>query len=430
MPASLSPVAPAEQESDRAAARNAGQGDALRNLFDRVDDIAREIAPKLIETRKRLHMRPELSWEERETSAAIQRRLTELGIPFRAGLAVGPNGGPGTGVIAEIKGARPGRTIAYRADIDALPMGDDKSAPYKSQCPGVMHACGHDAHVSIGLGLAETLFRVRDQIQGSVRILFQPAEESPPSGAPRMIADGAIDGVDAIWCVHVEPNLKAGVFGLKRGVLTAAVDMYRLKVTGRSAHSARPHLGVDAILAASRVITAIYQTIQSSIDPYTTGVLNVGMVHGGEAPNILAGSCELSGTIRSYEPELREFIPKQVDKQARAICESMGATAEFEIVDGSPAVINDLDMIDFAEKATLDAFGSSGAHHLTRPSTGGDDFSYYGERIPMCMVRAGARMGDGHGLHTTLFDVADETMPGTTRVMARAMLLHLKKLAG
>lgn len=391
----------------------------LEALFVRVDEIVAEISRHLIETRHMLHMYPEVAWTEKETSAEIRRFLAEMGASYVA------EKGRGFGTIVEIAGASGGPVVAYRADIDALPIHDLKPVPYRSRRDGIMHACGHDAHATVALGLAEVFQRLRADLPGSVRIVFQPAEEVADGGARVMLHDGAVEGAAGMWAIHVDPTLEPRTFGLKEGTLTAAVDGYLVRIRGLSSHSARPHLGVDAIMLAARCITAIYQTVQTTIDPYKTGVLNVGRLKGGEASNVIADFVEFEGTIRSFEPEVRATLRETVEKVVRGTCEPFGARVEFEFSEGPPSVKNDAPMVALAEGAVMDAIGPAGVVRLTRPSTGGDDFSMYSHRVPICMLRAGARVGEGHGLHTPMFDVADETIPAAVRVMARCMLMDL-----
>lgn len=420
IPAS-SAVVPAAHAAAPAVAASVLQPEApaLEALYVRVDEIVDEITRHLVETRHMFHMYPEVAWGEKETTAEIRRFLAELGLPYDA------SKGRDTGTIVDIVGAPGGPVVGYRADIDALPIHDLKAVPYRSRRDGVMHACGHDAHAAVALGLAEVLHRLGADLPGTARIVFQPAEEVADGGARVMVGDGAAEGLAGMWAIHVDPTLEPRTFGLREGTLTAAVDGYVVRIHGVSSHSARPHLGVDAIMLAARCITAIYQTVQTTVDPYKTGVLNVGRLRGGEASNIIADCVEFEGTIRSFEPEVRVTLRDTVEKVVRGSCEPFGARVEFAFTEGPPSVRNDPTMIALADAAILNAIGPAGAVRLTRPSTGGDDFSMYGSRVPTCMLRAGARVGEGHGLHTPLFDVADETIPSAVRVMARCIIADL-----
>jgi len=391
----------------------------LASSFQRIDELVAKAAPRLQDTRKHFHKYPELSWQERETSTEIRRQLARMGMSFREGLA------RGYGVTVDIQGSKPGPVIAYRADIDALPIQEQNIVPYRSMKAGVMHACGHDAHITVGLGLVEVLKELKDHFAGTIRVMFQPAEEENPSGAPAMIQDGVLENVDAAWAIHVDPTLEPETFGVKAGVLTAAVDSFHVRIKGKACHSARPHLGIDPIPLMARIIQGIHEIKSTSVDPWLPGIINIGMAKAGEASNIIASVAELRGTMRTFDNVVRETLKNKLMKLVPGICEGADAQGDVKIDTGAPSVVNHTSMVDVMRTAVTDAYGTKGLKMLERPSTGGDDFAWYGQTIPMFMARVGTKVGEGHGLHTPLLEIADPTVPAAVRVMARAMIAHL-----
>jgi len=276
-------------------------------LAERITTESERLAPKLIECRRTFHRHPELSNREHQTAAEIARRLRELGLEPRTGIA-------GTGVVVLVEGARPGPVVAWRSDIDALPVEEAVDVPWRSEAPGVMHACGHDVHLTIGLGTAELLAGMRDRFSGSVMFLFQPAEEGPPpgeeGGAKLMLAEGVFDGERprAVFGLHVMPTLEVGTIGWREGGIMAAADRFSITVTGRATHGSKPQDGVDAVWVASQLVGALQGIVAREVDALRPAVVSVGTLNAGNRFNIIAGEAELTGTVRTVDPGTQDQV--------------------------------------------------------------------------------------------------------------------------
>ena len=287
-----------------------------------IDQEVERLTPQLIEDRRYFHQHPELAFQEENTARVVAQRLRELGLEVRTGVGR-------TGVVGVLRGGRPGRTVLLRADMDALPIEEENDVPYRSQNPGVMHACGHDAHTAILLGVATILAGMREEIAGNVTFAFQPAEEIV-SGAKEMIEAGAMADppVDACFGLHVWQNLPVGVIGVRSGPLMAAGDAFRAVIRGRSAHAAEPHRGIDATLIASQTVVALQSLVSREVSPLESAVVTVGQLHAGTASNIIASHAELAGTVRTFDKEVRRHLSERVPALIRSIAEAMGAEAE------------------------------------------------------------------------------------------------------
>lgn len=403
---------------------NAHANDAL-DL--RLQERAGELAPALTELRRDLHRHPELAFEEVETSARIARELSALDIEMRTGVAK-------TGIVARIRGrgTNGGRrkTIALRADMDALPTPDRKTnVPYRSEVEGACHACGHDGHVAMALGAARLLAERRDDLPGDVVLLFQPAEEGI-GGAEPMIAEGALDGVDFILGQHMLPGLPAGEVGVSHGPALAAVDEFLLTIHGRGGHGAYPHLTVDAIVVAAQVITALQTVVARTVDPLDAAVLSIGMVKGGYNFNIIADKVELRGTVRTLNRKLRPEMPKRIAAIVRGITEGFGARFDLDYVHRYPATINHESGVDLFLDVAQQALGNDKVS-ITPPSMGAEDFSYYLEKIPGAFWWVGCHKEDaedpGYGLHHPTFDLDERCLPVGAHLLAQGALTYLAR---
>ncbi len=373
------------------------------------DDLlaaASRILPWMVGIRRDLHRHPEVGYEERRTSAQVQARLDELGIEHRDGLAE-------TGVLGVVRGG-PGKVVALRADLDALPLEDEKTVPYRSQTPGRMHACGHDAHTAILLGAARLLAERASGLAGSVKLIFQPAEETA-GGAQRMIAAGVLGDppVDAIFGLHVDPGLETGKVGLRYGQRNASADALRIVVHGRSAHGAFPGGGVDAIVAAAQVVTALQAVVSRNLDARDSAVVTIGVIQGGTQRNILASRVELQGTVRCLAPEVRELVLRRVRETAEGVASALGARAEVAIEATNEPLVNDGAMIEVVRRNAAGLLGEDRVVTLARASMGAEDFGDYLARAPGAFYSLGVRneaTGVVHPLHSERFDVDESAL--------------------
>jgi len=377
------------------------------------------LLPDMTAWRRHLHMHPELSFQEKRTSAWIAERLREIGCDeVREGVG-------GTGVVAVIRGARPGPVVALRADIDALPIQDEKDVPYRSTVPGVMHACGHDAHTAALLGVAAHYAGAREGMAGERRLLFQPAEEVTPGGAIGMIEDGALDGVSAIYGVHVWTPLPFGTIASAPGPVMAAADDFHLEIKGKGGHGGMPQETIDAIAAGAAFVQAVQTIVSRSVDPLEPAVVTIGSFQAGSAPNIVAEVCRLSGTVRTFDPKVRALAQERLRGIADAVCRQFGASYEIDWLDGYPPVVNDGREAERFFTVARRLFGD-GAVERMRPLMVCEDFAYYLERVPGCFMFVGAgnaACGAVHPHHHPRFDIDERAMLSTARLLV-AMADH------
>ncbi|THF84624.1 M20 metallopeptidase family protein [Cohnella fermenti] len=352
----------------------------LDTLFGELEKAEGE----LINVRRYLHQHPELSFEEEQTAAFVADRLRAL-----EGIEVRTNVG-GRGVLGVLKGGRPGPTLAFRADFDALPIQDEKETPYKSTVPGVMHACGHDGHTSTLLGVAGVLSRYRHELKGSIVFIFQHAEEKPPGGAKFMIEDGALDGVDEVYGVHVSSDIPYGRAGLKEGHAMAAVDAFTITIRGKGGHGARPHDAVDSVVIGSQVVGALQQIVSRRVNPLQPVVISVGVFQAGTAFNVIAGTAKLEGTVRTFDKQVRSQVEEEIRRVVRGICESAHATADIEYLNGYPSLVNPKAGFERARDTVKRVLGEDSFIELPAVM-GAEDFAYYLEHRPGAFIHVGAR---------------------------------------
>ena len=329
-----------------------------------------------------LHMHPELSYEEYETTERIKRELAAAGIEI---LQIPLK----TGVTAIVRGAKPGKTYGLRCDIDALPIAEETDLPYKSKTPGKMHACGHDFHTAAVFGAALLLQERKEELQGTVKILFQPAEESS-HGAETVLETGVFSDVTAIFGLHTAAYLPVGTLGIRAGRVMAAVDRFELNITGTGCHGGHPDEGVDTILVAASVIQAFQSIVGRNLNPFHTGVVSVTRINGGNTWNVIPDKVELEGTVRSMEKDDRIFIERRMREIAEHTAAAYGANAELLWYPGPPATVNEKAWSAFAQKVAEE----SGFEVVPqRNSTGGEDFAFYLEKIPGCFINVGTGVG-------------------------------------
>ncbi len=399
-----------------------------------IDAAVERFAADTIEIRHQIHQNPELGNREFKTSALVVEHLQELGFDeIRTGVAH-------TGVVAVLRGGRPGPTIAVRADMDALPVTEDTPFPFKStvrteylgQEVGVSHACGHDIHTSVQLGVASVLASLRDELPGTVLFLFQPAEEGPPpgeeGGADLMLKEGAFDDPrpEAIFGLHAFADMEVGKVGYTVGPALAAVDHFKIDIHGQQTHGAYPHLGIDPVVMAAQVVTAL-QTIRSrNLDPLQPSVVSVGIVRGGTRFNIIPDTVHLEGTVRTYDAGVRDQVEQRMGEILTGITTAGGGSFELEYQRGSPATINNPELSLKMAPTLVKVLGEENVLEI-EPTMGGEDFAYYALEVPgffyrLGMVKPGTTSG-GH--HTPTFLADDSSVPVGMRVMSNLLWNYL-----
>lgn len=347
-------------------------------IFEKIKVLSRDLHKKVIEHRRYFHSHPELSMEEFETSKTIASILEDLGYE---NVRIGTAGKP-TGVVADLNSDKPGKCIALRADMDALPIQEETGLPYASENDGVMHACGHDSHIAILLGVAELIMKTKDIFPWKVRLIFQPSEESGTTpGARAMVADGVLDGVDAITGLHVWMNVPSGKIGYRKGPLMASADKWEVRLQGKGGHGAVPQMAVDPTLAAGHLITMLQSIVSRETDPLESIVVSVGKMEAGNAFNIIPDSAYLLGTTRTFNPELRNELPDRMKRIAEHVAEATRCRADFNYHNNLPPTVNDAEFTEKGASAAIRIFGEEKVVEIP-PTMGAEDFSFYLEKIP------------------------------------------------
>lgn len=367
----------------------------------------RSLQSHLVVWRRHIHQRPELGFRERLTAEFIAEKLEEWGIPHETGIAK-------TGIVATIEGNRPGKVLAIRADMDALPIQEENEVPYKSQHDGVMHACGHDGHVTIALGTAYYLSQHRD-FAGTVKFIFQPAEEGP-GGAKPMIEAGVLNhpNVDAIIGLHLWNQLPLGTVGVRTGALMAAVETFDVTIQGKGGHGAIPQQTIDSIVVASQVVTAMQTIVARNVDPIESAVVTVGEFHAGTACNVIADSAKLSGTVRYFNPNYAGYFQQRIEQVIAGICQSHGATYDLDYQSLYPPVINDGAIADLVRSVAETVVESPIGVVPNCQTMGGEDMSFFLQTVPGCYFFLGSANSEkklDYPHHHPRFDF-DETVLG------------------
>ncbi|HUV30670.1 MAG TPA: amidohydrolase [Acidobacteriota bacterium] len=392
---------------------------------DHINEVraaARRLHRKQVTWRRHLHMHPELSFEEFETTKFLKREIRKIGLrvlPLKMK----------TGVLAELSGRGSGPTVAIRADIDALPVHEQTGLSFRSRVRDRMHACGHDVHTATALGAAALLSQMRDRLNGNVRFIFQPAEEQPPGGALAMIENGALKGVSTILGAHVDPDLPTGKISLRDGVCMGAVYDFDLIIHGRGGHAARPHTAVDALVAAAEVVGSLQTVVSRKIDPIAPAVITFGQVEGGRARNTIPDRVRLVGTARTLSEELYRKVPSLIKRTASGICRAHGATCELKPVADYPVLRNDPGTNRLYERNYRALFGD-GKIVQTDLVLGGEDFARYLQKVPGAMFRLGIRnrkIGADKPWHSPEFMADEDALVYGTSLFAAFVLDLLGK---
>ncbi|RJO97434.1 amidohydrolase [Exiguobacterium sp. RIT452] len=382
-----------------------------------VEEMVEQLFPVMVERRRYLHQHPELSFHEVDTPRFIAERLTDLGIEVRTGVG-------GRGVVGTIRGGQPGKTVALRADFDALPIQDEKEVDYRSTVPGAMHACGHDGHTATLLAVAEILVGQKEHLAGNVVLIHQHAEEVVPGGARDMIADGCLDGVDVIFGTHLWSTTKLGTIGYRVGPVMAAADKFELTLFGRGGHGAKPHETIDAVVLGATVVKELQSIVSRRLDPLQQAVLTIGTLHAGNTFNVIADSAELTGTIRTFDPLVADQIVSEMERTIKGVCDAAGATYAFRYERGYPAVVNHPAETELVRAVASDVVGADQVFEIA-PTMGGEDFAYYLQQVPGTFFFTGAGDETFYPHHHPKFDFEEQAMQYAARILIEATKRYL-----
>lgn len=384
---------------------------------------AKKIEQNIIEIRRDIHRHPELGMEVERTVNIVENTLDSLGIETKRVV--------GTGLIGLLKGNKSGKTVALRADMDALPITEATESEYKSQVNCKMHACGHDVHTASLLGAAMLLSKFKDKLKGNVKFLFQPAEETV-GGALPMIKAGSLENpkVDAIFGLHSDPNIEVGKIGIKYGKAYAASDMFVVTIIGKGSHGAAPHDGIDAIAIGAQVVTALQNFVSRNVDPVDSAVVTIGSFTGGTQGNIIANEVKMTGIIRTLNPDTRKIAKEKVKKIILGVAESLDAKADVTFIPSYPSLINNITMTDVVKSATVALFGKDKSVVIDKPTMGVEDFAYFLQEIPGCFFQLGVKnekKGIVYPLHSNFFDVDEDSLLIATVLHTKIAMDYLNK---
>ncbi|QYJ16405.1 Hippurate hydrolase [Rubrobacter xylanophilus DSM 9941] len=378
-------------------------------------EVEKRHGEEIVALRREIHREPELGFETAKTAAKVLAALEGLPLEVETGVAQ-------NGVVATLRGAEDGPVVGLRADMDALPIREETGLPFASEVEGRMHACGHDGHTSMLVGAARVLSGMRERLAGEVRFLFQPAEEGGGGGRV-MVEEGALEGVDWVYALHLWPGLPFGVASTAGGPTMAAADAFEITVRGRGGHGAMPHLTADAVVSAAHVVAALQTLVSREADPTEPAVLTVGQIEAGSAFNIIPESARLTGTVRTVDEELRRRMPRRIEELARGVARGMRAEASLEYTFSYPVTRNDPEAAGFALGVASELFGEEAAVEASRPSMAAEDFAFMLEAVPGAYIWLG--VGDVPGLHTPRFSFDERVLPRGAALLAALALARL-----
>jgi amidohydrolase len=382
---------------------------------------AEALREQLVAWRRDFHAHPELAFQEHRSAGLIADRLRELGYQVQTGVAT-------TGVVALLEGQQPGPVVMLRFDMDALPVTEENETEYVSQNPGVMHACGHDGHMAIGLGVATLMAHRQDEMAGILKLVFQPAEEDG-NGAKAMVKEGVLENPrpDVVLATHVWNEKPIGMVDVSPGAIMAAAEKWTCTVQGKGGHGALPHQTVDPIVATAQIVTALQSVVSRNISPLETAVVTVGTVHGGDAFNVIPPQVDLGGTIRTYSPQVREMVLRRVRETIEGVAMACGAAAELDIVSLTPAVINDADVAEVLRAAAEAVVGAENVFSDVR-TMGSEDAAFFMQEVPGCyffLGSANAERGLNAPHHNPRFDFDEGALPLGVAVMMQTLAHYL-----
>jgi hippurate hydrolase len=377
--------------------------DTVQSFSGLTEEVRNSFGNAIIALRREIHKEPELGFDTEKTAEKVLNALDGLPLKIQTGVAE-------NGVVATLKGEGEGPTVALRADMDALPIHEETDLPFASETDGKMHACGHDGHTSMLVGAARTLCQdhLRERLNGTVKFVFQPAEEGQAGGRV-MVEEGVAEGVGSIFALHLWPGLPFGEVATKEGPIMAAADAFEMTIRGSGGHGAMPHLTADAIVIAAQIVTALQTIVSREVNPVEPAVLTVGEIDAGSAFNIIPETARLGGTVRTFDSDLRERIPERIKELARGVAKGMRSDAELDYRFSYPVTSNDADASRLALGVARELFGEERAVELTQPSMGAEDFAFFLEKVPGAFIWLG--VGDVSGLHTPKFSFDEEILP-------------------
>lgn len=387
--------------------------------FTEIQEAVKQITEDVIRWRRDFHQYPEVSFKEERTARVVADTLRTLGLPVREKVN-------GYGVVADLTGGKPGPSIALRADMDALPIQEETGLAFASKHEGVMHACGHDGHTAILLGTASVLTRWKDQLQGRVRFIFQPAEELVPGGARGMIDEGVLDGIDAVFGCHLWSEFPLGDFRTAEGAMMAASDKFTVDIEGKGGHGGLPHHTVDALVTASHLVMAAQHIVSRQLDPLESGVISFGQIHAGSSFNAIAERAALMGTIRSFSPEIRRQLSEGLRRTAESVAQMYGTKILYRYEQGYPPLINHSVEAGIALQAAGKVFGEEQSGWM-KPNMAGEDFAYYLQQVPgaFCFIGAGSPERETFPHHHPKFDIDERALPLAVEWFCRLVFHYL-----
>ena len=376
-------------------------------------EIERSFGEKISALRRDIHREPELGFDTEKTAAKVLAALEGLPLEVETGVAE-------NGIVATLRGGGDGPTVGLRADMDALPIAEETNLPFASEVEGKMHACGHDGHTSMLVGAAHALCGMRDELNGTVKFVFQPAEEGGGGGGV-MVEEGVADGLDSIFALHLWPGLPFGTAATKAGPIMAAADAFEMEVRGTGGHGAMPHLSADAVVISAHVVTALQTVVSREVDPVEPAVLTVGEIGAGTAFNIIPETARIGGTVRTLDEELRRRMPERIEALAQGVARGMRGDAILDYRFSYPVTRNDAGAADRVLKTANALFGEGAVRELPNPSMGAEDFAYFLEKVPGAFVWLGVGE-DVSGLHTPQFAFDEKILPRGSALLAALAL--------
>src|ERR671912_1736649 len=388
----------------------------VQKFDDLKEEVREDVGERIVALRRDIHREPELGFDTEKTAGKVLAALDGLPLDIRTGVAE-------NGVVATLKGEGAGPTVGLRADMDALPILEETGLPFASEVDGKMHACGHDGHMSMLVGAAHALSGMRERMNGTVKFVFQPAEEGGGGGRV-MVDEGVADDVASIFALHLWPGLPFGKAATKAGPIMAAADAFEMTVRGAGGHGAMPHLTADAIAMAAQIVTALQTVVSREVDPVEPAVLTVGEIGAGTAFNIIPEKARLGGTVRTLNPDLRERMPERMEAVARAVAKGMRGDANLDYIFSYPVTANDEGAACRALGVAEELFGEHSVLELSNPSMGAEDFAYYLEKVPGAFIWLGVGE-DVSGLHTPQFAFDEEILPRGSALLAALALESL-----
>jgi amidohydrolase len=390
------------------------------NLLKDINEKLVKHYDEVVSWRRYMHQHPELSFKETKTAEYIKEKLLRFGLEVKTNMG-------GHGLIGILNGGQPGKTIALRADFDALPIDDEKEVPYKSQTPGVMHACGHDGHTAILLGTAQTLSEYRQQLKGKVIFIFQPAEETPPGGAKFMIEDGALEGVDYVFGAHLDSQNPLGKITVGEGYEMAAVDKFAIHIQGKGGHGARPHDSIDSIVIGSDIVSALQKIVSRGVNPLRSAVVTIGVFQSGTAFNVIADKATLEGTVRTFDGDVRKLIEKQIHSIVEGITSAYGATFSIDYLNGYPALYNHPEETNTVRALLSEEFSEENVIDM-EPTMGAEDFSYFLNEKPGTYFRVGSQNEEAatsYPHHHPKFDIDERALLNAEKAFVKIVSHYL-----